>query len=56
MQGMSLTLGYGPMPAFRDRLTDAQMADLANYVRTAFAPAARGLPLLTAAEVRKILQ
>jgi mono/diheme cytochrome c family protein len=56
MQGMSPTLGYGPMPAFRDRLTNSQMANVANYVRSAFAPGASDLPPLTAADVKKILQ
>jgi len=56
MQGMSPTLGYGPMPAFRDRLSAAQMAEVANYVRSVFAPGAEQLPSLTAADVQKILQ
>jgi len=56
MQGMSQTLGYGPMPAFRDRLSDAELASVANYVRSAFAPDAGDLPSLTAADVKKILQ
>jgi len=56
MQGISLTSGYGPMPAFRDRLTSAEMADVANYVRTAFAPAAGELPLLTGADIQNILK
>jgi len=56
MQGISLTSGYGPMPAFRGRLTNAEMADVANYVRTAFAPVAGELPLLTGADVQNILK
>jgi mono/diheme cytochrome c family protein len=53
---MSLTLGYGPMPAFRDRLSVAQMADLANYVRSVFAVNGRGLPVLSEEDVNRILQ
>ena len=43
-QRMSLTLGYGPMPAFRDRLSAAQMADLANYVRSVLRSTAAAFP------------
>ena len=56
MQTMSLTSGYGPMPSFRDRLTNAEMADVANYVRIAFAPASAELPLLTGTDVQNILK
>jgi len=52
---MSLTEGYGPMPAFRDRLSDAQMAELANYVRSAFAVNGDGLSELSAEDVNRIL-
>ena len=53
---MSLTQGYGPMPAFRDRLTAAQMADLANYVRSAFAANGSDLPDLADDDVKRILR
>lgn len=53
---MSLTRGYGPMPAFRNRLSAAQMADLANYVRSAFAVNGNELPQLTAEDVHRILR
>ena len=55
-QRMSLTQGYGPMPAFRDRLSAAQMADLANYVRLVFAINGIGLPDLSEEDVNRILQ
>ncbi len=55
-QRMSLTQGYGPMPAFRDRLSAAQMADLANYVRSVFAANGNDLPDLSAEDVSRILQ
>lgn len=53
---MSLTQGYGPMPAFRDRLSLAQMADLANYVRSVFAVNGSDLPHLSEADVNRILR
>ena len=53
---MSLTQGYGPMPAFRDRLSAAQMADLANYVRSVFAVNGNDLPDLSEEDVNRILQ
>ncbi|MGJ0452595.1 MAG: cytochrome c [Methylocystis sp.] len=53
---MSLTRGYGPMPAFRNRLSAAQMADLANYVRSVFAVNGNALPVLSVEDVDKILQ
>jgi mono/diheme cytochrome c family protein len=55
-QRMSLTQGYGPMPAFRDRLSAAQMADLANYIRSAFAVDGAGLPALSEDDVTRILR
>lgn len=55
-QRMSLTQGYGPMPAFRDRLSTAQMADLANYVRSAFAVDGNDLPDLSEEDVSRILR
>lgn len=53
---MSLTQGYGPMPAFRDRLSAAQMAELANYVRAVFAVNGTDLPDLSAEDVNRILR
>lgn len=55
-QRMSLTRGYGPMPAFQNRLSAAQMADLANYVRSAFVPGGSDLPALSEADVNRILR
>lgn len=55
-QRVSLTLAYGPMPAFRDRLSAGQMADLANYVRSVFATNGDDLPKLGAEEVSRILR
>ena len=55
-QRMSLTLGYGPMPAFRNRLSATQMADLANYVRSAFAVNENDLPDLSEEDVNRILR
>ncbi len=55
-QSMDLTHGYGPMPAFKDRLSVAQMADLTNYLRSAFAPNAEHLQDLSEADVKHILQ
>ncbi len=54
-QRMSLTDGYGPMPAFRDRLSATQMADLANYVRSVFAVDGESLPELSTEDVVRIL-
>jgi mono/diheme cytochrome c family protein len=53
---MSLTRGYGPMPAFRNRLSAAQMADLANYVRSVFAVNGNDLPDLSEKDVNRILR
>jgi mono/diheme cytochrome c family protein len=55
-QRMSLTQGYGPMPAFRDRLSAAQMADLANYVRSVFAVNGNDLSDLSEDDVIRILR
>lgn len=52
---LNQTTGYGPMPAFRDRLTVSEFVDLSNYVREAFASNAASLPPLTEAEVAAIL-
>lgn len=52
---LNQTTGYGPMPAFRDRLTVAQFVDLSNYVREAFAPNAGSLPPLTRSDISAIL-
>ena len=56
LQRISLTQGYGPMPAFRNRLSPAQIADLANYVRSVFAANGSDLPHLGAEDVNAILQ
>ncbi|WP_439530637.1 c-type cytochrome [Pannonibacter sp.] len=45
-QNLSLTHGFGLMPAFADRLSPQQMADLANYVRSAVAFDGKTLPIL----------
>jgi mono/diheme cytochrome c family protein len=55
-QRMSLTRGYGPMPAFRNRLSAAQLADVANYVRSAFAVNGNDLPNLSEEDVKRILR
>jgi len=55
-QRMSPTLGYGPMPGFLGRLSPAQMADLANYVRSVFAINGNDLPDLSQEDVNRILQ
>lgn len=54
-QHMNLTSGYGPMPAFKHRLSAAQAADLANYVRAAFG-GGEELPGLSEADVKRILE
>ena len=33
--------GFIPMPAFKDQLTDQQIADIANYIRTSWGNAAQ---------------
>jgi len=48
--------GFGPMPAFGDRLTNTQMADLANYVRLVFAVNGNALPRLSGEDVSRILR
>jgi len=54
---MSQTRGYGPMPSFQDRLTAAEMADLANYIRSVFSSGGTtDLKELTATDVERILQ
>jgi mono/diheme cytochrome c family protein len=55
-QRMSLPRGYGPMPAYRNRLSAAQMADLANYVRSVFAVNGNDLPDLSEEDVNRILR
>ena len=52
---MNLTSGYGPMPAFQDRLSAAQVADLANYLRSAFG-GSEDLPALDDSDVKRILE
>lgn len=37
-QSLSRTSGYGPMPAYAERLNLTQMTDLVNYLRSAFGP------------------
>ena len=49
------TAGYGPMPAFQDRLTVAQFVDLSNYVRDVFASDAASLTPLTESDIGAIL-
>ena len=55
-QSLDQAHGYGPMPSFKDRLSPAQMTELANYLRAAFAPGEAELPPLTEAEITKVLQ
>lgn len=52
---MSSGIGYGPMPAFHDRLSAAQIADLVNYLRDEFVGEAGDLPEIDAAHVGKLL-
>lgn len=47
---------YGPMPGFKDRLTHAQIAALASYVRTAFVESEAPLPALSPTEVQGMMQ
>jgi mono/diheme cytochrome c family protein len=54
-QKMDPTEGYGPMPGFADRLSNAQIAELANYVRSAFSDTSTDLPILGEADVGRIL-
>jgi mono/diheme cytochrome c family protein len=44
--------GYIPMPAFKDRLTDEPVADIANYIRTSWGNAAQ--PNATSTMVAKM--
>ena len=50
--GIAARGGYVPMPSFRDRLTDEQVADIANYVRTSWGNGAQ--PDVTPAMVAKM--
>lgn len=52
---ISPTRGFGPMPAYRDRLSAQEMTDLVNYLRSAFAPDAN-LPAVTTDEVEAALK
>lgn len=52
-QRMSPTQGYGPMPAFQDRLSVEDMTDLVNYVRSVFGA---DLPDLGKDDVDRILK
>lgn len=45
-----------PMPAFKDRLTPAQIVQLANYLRHTFAAETPDLPKFTEADVKAILK
>jgi mono/diheme cytochrome c family protein len=44
--------GYIPMPSFKDKLTDQQVADIANYIRTSWGNGAQ--PNVTPAMVAKM--
>lgn len=46
---------YGPMPAFGNRLSVAQMTDLVNYLRAVFANDNAHLQELSAATIRSLL-
>ena len=50
--GIKARGGYVPMPGFKDRLTDEQVADIANYVRTSWGNSAA--PNVTSAMVAKM--
>jgi len=50
--GIAARGGYVPMPSFRDRLTDEQVADIANYIRTSWGNVAQ--PNATPAMVAKM--
>ena len=50
--GISARGGYIPMPSFKDRLTDEQVADIANYIRTSWGNNAA--PNVTPAMVAKM--
>ena len=47
--GIKARGGYIPMPAFKDQLTDEQVADIANYIRTSWGNSAA--PNVTSAMV-----
>jgi mono/diheme cytochrome c family protein len=53
--GATRDSAYGPMPAFADWLSVAQMTDLVNYLRLEFAVNRAELQELSAAEIRSIL-
>jgi len=50
--GIAARGGYIPMPSFKDRLTDEQVADIANYIRTSWSNGAQ--PNVTPALVAKM--
>lgn len=52
---MSQTDAFGPMPAYRDRLSAEQIADLANFTRSVFASNAASLPTLSASDVERMI-
>ena len=50
--GIAARGGYIPMPSFKDRLTDEQVADIANYIRTSWSNGAQ--PNVTPGMVAKL--
>jgi mono/diheme cytochrome c family protein len=50
--GIAARGGYIPMPSFKDKLTDQQVADIANYIRTSWGNGAQ--PNATPAMVAKM--
>jgi len=50
--GIAARGGYIPMPSFKDQLTDEQVADIANYIRTSWGNGAQ--PNVTPAMVAKM--
>ena len=48
----TMLLGRGGMPAFKDGLSDAELADIATYVRGAWGNRAAPIPAVTFAQVR----
>jgi mono/diheme cytochrome c family protein len=50
--GIAARNGYIPMPSFKDKLTDEQVADIANYIRTNWGNGAQ--PNATPAMVAKM--
>jgi mono/diheme cytochrome c family protein len=52
LRGIPMREGYSPMPSFASQLTDQQIADVANYVRTSWGNT--GVPNATAPEVARL--